>query len=58
MILSTWNFEYALQLQITNIVCFHYVSSSDCSTYVRRPVRLLMPFAIPKSILISQGRLN
>ena len=49
MVLSTWNFEYSLQLQITKMVCVRYV---------RRPVRLLMPFAIPKSILISQGRLN
>ena len=49
MILSTWNLEYALHLQITKTVCFRYM---------RRPVRLLMHFAIPKSILISQGRLN
>ena len=45
----TWNFEYALQLQSTKSVCFRYVI---------HPMRILMLFAIPKSILISQDRLN
>ena len=49
MILSTWTLEYALHLQFTKTVCFRYM---------RRPVRLLMHFAIPKSILISQCRLT
>ena len=49
MTLSKWNFEYALQLQSTNTGCF---------SYVRHPVRLLVLFAIPESIFISQDRLN
>ena len=49
MILSTWNFEYALQLQSKKMVCFRYV---------RHPMRLLVLFAIPKFIFISQDHLN
>ena len=49
MVLSTWTFEYALQLQSMKTICFRYV---------RHQMRLLMPFAIPKSIFISQDRLN
>ena len=45
MILSTWNFEYALQLQSTITICFRFV---------RHPMRLLMLFAIPKSIFMSR----
>ena len=47
MILSTGNFEYALQCKVRK-----------CFRYVRHPMRLLMLFAIPKSIFISQDRLN
>ena len=46
MILSTWKLEYALHLRITKTVCFRYM---------RRTVRLLMHFAIPKSILNNQS---
>ena len=45
---STWNFEYALQLQSTKTICFHYA---------RHPMRLFLLFAIPESI-ISQDSLN
>ena len=45
LILSTWNFEYALQLQSTKSICFRYVW---------HPLRLLMLFVIPKSIFTSQ----
>ena len=41
MILSTWNFEYALQLQSIKTICV---------PYRRHPIRLLMLFVIPKSI--------
>ena len=41
MILSTWNFVYGLQLQSAKTICFCYVS---------HPFRLLMLFAIRKSI--------
>ena len=43
MILSIWNIEYALQLQSIQTLCFRYVR--------RHPMRLLMFFAISKSIL-------
>ena len=51
MILSTWNFVYALQFQSMETIYFRFV---------RQPMRLnlLMLFAIPKSIFISQDRLN
>ena len=51
MILSTWTFEYALQFQSMETICFRYG---------RHPMRLnlLMLFAIPKSIFIRQDRLN
>ena len=49
MILSTWNFEYALQLQSTKMNCFRYV---------RHPIHLLMLFDMLKPIFISQDRLN
>ena len=49
MILSTWNFEYALQLQSTKTICFRYV---------RHIMRLLMLFEVQKYIFISQDRLN
>ena len=39
MILSTWTFEYALQLQSTKMICFRYQ---------RHPMRFLMFSAIPK----------
>ena len=49
MVLSTWTFEYALQLQSMKTIGF---------CYVRHQMPLLMPFAIRKSIFITQDRLN
>ena len=46
MILSTWNFDYALALQSMKTIYFHYL---------RHPVSLFMLFAFPKSIFISQN---
>ena len=42
-------FEYALQLQSMKTICFRYTNHQ---------IRLLVPFAIQKSIFISQDRLN
>ena len=41
MMLSTWNFEYALALQSKKTISFHYV---------RYQMSLFMLFAFPKSI--------
>ena len=49
MVMSTWNYEYALQWQSTKIICIHYA---------RHPMHLLVLVAIPKSIFICQDRLN
>ena len=43
MTLSTLNFEYALQLQRTNMIYFRYASNA-----------FIPVFAIPKSIFNSQ----
>ena len=49
MVLSTWNYEYALQWQSTKTICIRYVGHT---------MHLLVLFAIPKSIFICQDRLN
>ena len=48
IIVSTWSFEYALQLKSMKTVCF-------CC--VRHPMRILMLSAIPKSIFIRTFKL-
>ena len=48
MILSTWNFEYAFQLQSTKAICFR--RKTKWFRNVRHPMRLLMIFAIQESI--------
>ena len=43
MLLSTWNSEYALQLQSVKTICCRYKRQNMC----------LMLFVIPKPIFIS-----
>ena len=50
MTLSTWNFEYALQLQSMKMICFRYFETSNAFIDAF--------FSIQKSILISQDLLN
>ena len=56
MILSTWNFEYALQLQSTKTICFRYVSHPMRLLMLllfKNPFSLVRPFKFIKTMLKS-----